>query len=180
LIEKDPEATKRTIRETRTQLKMAIQEARQVIFNLRPVQYDKMDLIPALRNYLKSYETQYRVKTDFSAEGNETTLFPKTKIFLFRIFQEALSNVQKHAKADRVSVQLKIGPKRLTATITDTGVGFDMEAISQDPDKWDHFGLRGIVERARLVGGEATIRSKKGEGTRIVLDIPLIQKGGRA
>jgi len=177
LMEKDPEATQRTLRETRTQLKMAIQEARQVIFNLRPLRYDKMELIPALKNYLKSYETQYHVKTEFSAEGHETTLFPKTKIFLFRIFQEALSNVQKHAKADRVSVHLKIGPKRLTATITDTGVGFDMEAISQDPEKWDHFGLRGIVERARLVGGEATIKSKKGQGTRIVLDIP-VQKGG--
>jgi two-component system sensor histidine kinase DegS len=179
LISQDPEASQRMLRETRAQLKMAIKEARQVIFNLRPLHYDKMELIPALTNYLKSYETQYHVKTEFTTRGDETTLFPKTKIFLFRIVQEALSNVQKHAKADRVSVEVIIGPKRLTAMITDTGVGFDVEAISQDPKKWDHFGLRGIVERARLVGGDAKIESKKGRGTRITIDVPLVQKGGR-
>jgi len=176
LLKKDPKAAQTTLRETKTQLKLAIQEARQVIFNLRPVHYDKMELIPALTNYLRSYETQYHIKTEFSVSGDETTLFPKTKIFLFRILQEALSNVQKHAKADRVSVRLEIGREALTATITDTGVGFDMEAVTLDPEKWDHFGLRGIVERARLVGGEAIIDSKKGKGTRIMITVPLVQK----
>jgi two-component system sensor histidine kinase DegS len=180
LIDKDPAACARTLRGTRAELKLAIQEARQVIFNLRPLHYDQMELIPALKNYLKSYETQYHVKTEFAAEGREGTLFPKTKIFLFRMIQEALSNVQKHAKADRVSVQLLIGPKVLTVTISDTGVGFDVDAIAKNPEKWDHFGLRGIVERARLVGGDAKIESKKGQGTHIVIEVPLVQKeGGR-
>src|SRR5206468_9601309 len=104
----------------------------------------------------------YHIKTEFVAEGPETPLLPKNKIFLFRILQEALSNVQKHAKADRVSVRLAVGPKLLTATIADTGIGFDPESISQDPEKWDHFGLRAIVERARPVGGQATIESRNG------------------
>ncbi|TAJ09876.1 MAG: hypothetical protein EPO61_03935 [Nitrospirae bacterium] len=176
ILRKDPRAAQTMLRETKTQLKMAIQEARQVIFNLRPLHYDKMELIPALTNYLQSYETQYHIKTEFSVAGDETTLFPKTKIFLFRILQEALSNVQKHAKADRVSVRLEIGREALTATITDAGIGFDMDAVSQDPEKWDHFGLRGIVERARLVGGKASIESKKGKGTRIQIAVPLTQK----
>ncbi len=176
LIRKDPKACQAVLRETKTHLKMAIQEARQVILNLRPVQYDKMELIPALTNYLKSYETQYRIKTAFTLAGDEKTLFPKTKIFLFRIIQEALGNVQKHAKADRVSVRLVIGHGVLTATITDTGVGFDADGIPQNPEKWDHFGLRSIVERARLVGGEATIDSKKGRGTKIVIEVPLTKK----
>lgn len=176
ILRKDPRAAQTTLRETKTQLKMAIQEARQVIFNLRPLHYDKMELIPALTNYLQSYETQYHIKTEFSVAGDETILFPKTKIFLFRILQEALSNVQKHAKADRVSVRLEIGCDALTATITDAGIGFDMESVSLDPEKWDHFGLRGIVERARLVGGKASIESKKGKGTRIQIVVPLTQK----
>jgi two-component system, NarL family, sensor histidine kinase DegS len=155
---------------------MAIEEARQVILNLRPVQYDKLELIPALTNYLKSYETQYQIKTEFSMSGDETTLFPKTKIFLFRIVQEALSNVQQHAKADRVAVRLAITRAALTATITDNGVGFDVHAVSRDPEKWDHFGLRGILERARLVGGKAGIESKQGRGTRVVIEVPLVKK----
>ncbi len=175
-IRKDPEACQTILRETRAQLKIAIQETRQVIFNLRPLHYDRLELIPALTNYLKSYETQYHIKTEFSVSGHETTLFPKTKIFLFRIVQEALSNVQKHARAERVAVQLAIRRGALTATIKDDGVGFDLEAISRDPEKWDHFGVRGIIERARLVGGEARIDSKKGAGTRIVIEVPLVRR----
>ena len=176
LIGKNPEACQAMLLETKTHLRVAIDEARQVIFNLRPVQYDKLELIPALTNYLKSYETQYEIKTEFSVSGDETTLFPKTKIFLFRIVQEALSNVQQHAKADRVAVRLSITRGALTATITDNGVGFDVHAVSRDPEKWDHFGLRGILERARLVGGKAGIESKKGRGTRVVIEVPLVKK----
>ncbi|MEW6542898.1 MAG: sensor histidine kinase [Nitrospirota bacterium] len=179
LLRKDPQACLGTLRETKAQLKLAIQEARQVIFNLRPLHYDRLELIPALTNYLKSYETQYHIKTEFSLSGDETTLNPKTKIFLFRIMQEALSNVQKHSRAERVSVHLSVGRDRLTATITDDGVGFDVEAVARDPEKWDHFGLRGILERARLVGGEARIESKKGRGTRVVIEVPLTQKEAR-
>jgi two-component system sensor histidine kinase DegS len=176
LVRKNPKASLATLRESKAQLKLAIQEARQVIFNLRPLHYDKMELIPALTNYLKSFETQSHMRTEFSASGDETILFPRTKIFLFRIVQEALSNVQKHAKANRVAVRLDMAVQLLQLTITDDGVGFDMETILRDPEKWDHFGIRGILERARLVGGEAKIDSKKGRGTKIVLRIPLSDK----
>jgi two-component system, NarL family, sensor histidine kinase DegS len=176
LLKKDPAAGLEALRQTKAELKAAIQEARQVIVNLRPVHYDKMELIPALTNYLKSYESQSHVKTEFSVAGDETTLYPKTKIFLFRIVQEALSNVQKHARADRVAVQIAIGKETLTATIVDNGVGFDVESVSRDPEKWDHFGLRGILERARLVGGAAVIESKKGKGTRVLITVPLVEK----
>ena len=176
LVRKDPKASLATLRESKAQLKLAIQEARHVIFNLRPLQYDKMELMPALTSYLKSFETQYHMKTELSVAGNETKLYPRTKIFLFRIVQEALSNVQKHAKAKKVAVQLDIGLDLLQVTITDDGVGFDMEAILRDPEKWDHFGIRGILERARLVGGEAKIDSRKGRGTKIMLRVPLSDK----
>ena len=176
LIRKNPKASLATLRESKAQLKLAIQEARQVIFNLRPLHYDKMELLPALTNYLTSYETQYRIKTQFRVSGDEQILFPRTKIFLFRIVQEALSNVQKHAKATRVTVGLDIDLERLRVTIGDNGVGFDMDTVLRDPDKWDHFGIRGILERARLVGGEGKIESKKGRGTTIVVDIPLVKK----
>ncbi|HEY6083966.1 MAG TPA: histidine kinase, partial [Nitrospira sp.] len=176
LLRKDPKASLATLRESKQQLKLAIQEARQVIFNLRPLQYDKMELIPGLTNYLKSYQTQYRIKTEFKASGDEQILFPRTKIFLFRIVQEALNNVVQHAKANRVSVNLDIDFDTLTVTITDNGIGFDMEQVLQNPEKWDHFGIRGILERARLVGGEGTIHSKKGRGTTIVVTVPLGKK----
>jgi two-component system, NarL family, sensor histidine kinase DegS len=176
LLRKNPKASLATIKESKAQLKLAIQEARQVIFNLRPLHYDKMELIPALKNYLKSYETQSHIKAAFAVAGDEQILFPRTKIFLFRIIQEALSNVQKHANATRVSIQLEIALEMLRVTITDNGVGFDMGAVLRDPEKWDHFGIKGILERARLVGGEGHITSKKGRGTKIVVEVPLVNK----
>ena len=135
-----------------------------------------MELIPALKNYLKSYETQSRMKADFSVTGDEQILFPRTKVFLFRIIQEALSNVRKHAKASRVSIQLEIDLELLRVTITDNGVGFDLDAVMRDPEKWDHFGIKGILERARLVGGEGQISSTKGRGTEVVVEVPLVKK----
>ena len=176
LVRKNPKASLATIKESKAQLKLAIQEARQVIFNLRPLQYDKMELIPALTNYLKSYQTQSRIKADFSVSGDEQILFPRTKIFLFRIVQEALSNVEKHAQADRVSIRIEIDVDMLRVTISDNGIGFDMDMVLRDPEKWDHFGIRGILERARLVGGEGRIESKKGHGTKIVVEVPLANK----
>lgn len=179
LIRKNPKASLATIKESKAQLKLAIQEARQVIFNLRPLHYEKMELIPALTNYLKSYETQSHITAKFSVKGDEQILFPRTKIFLFRIIQEALSNVQKHAKADRVSIQLDIDLELLRVTITDNGVGFDMETVLRDPEKWDHFGIKGILERARLVGGDGRVESKKGHGTKIIVEVPLMKKEGK-
>jgi two-component system, NarL family, sensor histidine kinase DegS len=179
LMLKDPHACQVTVRQTRAELKLAIQEARQVIFNLRPLHYDQLELIPALTNYLKSYETQSHIKTEFAVTGDEKTMPPRTKIFLFRILQEALSNVEKHAKADLIKVHLAIERDMLTATVTDNGIGFDVEAISRNPEKWDHFGLRGIVERARLVGGQAKVESKKGRGTRVVMQVPLKKEAAR-
>lgn len=176
LVKKDPDACQSTLRETKHQLKLAIQEARQVILNLRPVHFDKLELIPAITNYLRSFETQSQIKTEFKVVGQETPLFPRTKIFLFRIVQEALSNVQKHAKAETVSVHLEVAPEILTVTVADNGIGFDVDAVSGDPDKWDHFGLRGIVERARLVGGEGQVESRKGAGTRVTVRVPLQTK----
>lgn len=179
LIKKNPRATLATLKESKAQLKLAIQEARQVIFNLRPLHYDKMELIPALTNYLKSYETKTHIAAKFTVVGDEQILFPRTKIFLFRIIQEALSNVEKHAKADRVSVKLEIDLELLRVTIADNGIGFDMDAVLRDPEKWDHFGIKGILERARLVGGEGRVESKKGRGTKIVVKVPLGHKEER-
>jgi two-component system sensor histidine kinase DegS len=70
-------------------------------------------------------------------------------------------------------VRLAIGRDGATLTITDDGIGFDVDAVSKNPEKWDHFGLRGFLERARLVGGTAHVASTKGEGTRVEIQVPV-------
>ena len=176
LIFSDPTRCHDLLSDAKTQLKAAIEESRQVIFNLRPLYFESMELVPALKAYLKSYETQSHIRTEIAGSGDESALSPKTKIFVFRIVQESLSNVQKHAQADRVAVTLAVVDGRIKVMIEDNGIGFEVEAVSQDPTKWQSFGLKGIVERARLVGGTARIESRKGAGTRVLVDIPILRE----
>ena len=176
LVSEEPSKCLKLLNEAMHQLKNAIQEARQVVYNLRPGQYDHLALLPAFSNYLKSYERQYRIKTEFQTEGQEPPLDPKTKVFVFRMVQEALSNVAKHAKAIKVKVTVMCEPHRLEAVVSDNGVGFDVQAETQNPEKWDHFGVRGMMERARMLGGEVYWNSEAGKGTTVKFHVPLAGK----
>lgn len=177
LVPQNPKKSSELMREAKAQLKHGIQETRHVVFNLRPGQEEKLDLFSALSNFLKAFEEQHRVKVEFDFQGDDLSLPPKTKVFLFRIVQEALQNSSKHAKASQVFVQIDVNHDMLTASIRDNGVGFDVQAVSRDPEKWDHFGLRGMKERAKLLGGEAQLTSSKGKGTTVTVQIPLGRKG---
>ena len=173
MLQEAPSQCVDLLHEVNSLLKHGIQEARQVVFNLRPGQYEQLDLLSALSNYLEAYRKQHRVLMDFAHTGSDARLPPKTKVFLFRIIQEALQNSAKHARASKVSVQLSIQHDTLSGVISDNGVGFDMQAVSRNPDKWEHFGLRGIKERVKLLGGEVSWASPKGVGTAVTVQIPL-------
>ena len=92
------------------------------------------------------------------------------------MIQEALHNVAKHAKASLVTVDLIAKQGILTTTITDDGTGFDVEVESNNPGKWDHFGLQGMMERARRLAGEVHWESHPGKGTSVTIHIPIGSK----
>lgn len=176
LIQEEPDKCFALLSEAKHHLKHGIQEARQVVFNLRPGQYEQLNLLSALTNYLDSYQKQHRVQVAFSHTGSDARLLPKTKVFVFRMIQEALQNSFKHAGASKLFVQLNIQPHHLSAVIQDNGNGFDVKAVFQNPDKWDHFGMRGMKERAKLLNGDVSWESRKNEGTTVTVSIPLTRK----
>ncbi len=176
LIDSNPVLCRERLSESRRHLKEAIQEARQVIFNLKPLSFEHLELFPALRNYLRSYGHQYKIETSLQTQGSEEKLLPKSKIVIFRIIQEALSNIQKHAKAKRVEVKLRIDRRTLRVTIIDDGIGFDPRRVAEDPEKWASFGLKAIMERAKLLGGTSQVESTAGEGARVLVQIPLEER----
>jgi two-component system, NarL family, sensor histidine kinase DegS len=176
LVPEDPDKCLAMLNQTTVQLKHAIQEARQVVYNLRPGQYDHLAFIPALSNYLKAYEREHRISTAFEGSGDESRLDPKTKVFVFRMVQEALSNVAKHAMATKVNVKVQLKRDELEAKVMDNGQGFDVQAEGQNPEKWDHFGVRSMMERARMLGGNVQWVSKAGSGTKVEISIPLVIK----
>lgn len=176
LLETKPTLCGESLAESRKYLKGAIQEARQVIFNLKPLSFDNLELFPALKKYLKSYETQYKVLTSIQTKGREDKILPKSKIVVFRIIQEALSNIQKHAKASKVKIHLKVDRKSLRVIIQDDGRGFDPQQVAEDPEKWNSFGLKSIMEKAKLLGGSSQVESSIGGGTRVLVQIPLEER----
>ncbi len=161
------------LREIKGQLKKAIEEARYIVFNLKPIYFEKMDLMPALRSYLKSYEKESGIATTIKIVGEESRIPARAKVFLFRIVQESLSNVKRHAQAKHAHVDIHVKATDLFVEIGDDGVGFDISAIENDPERWTSYGVRGIEERARLLGGEASIESHPGKGTLVKVKLPL-------
>jgi len=176
LVSEDPSKGLTMLNQTTVQLKHGIQEAREVVYNLRPGQYDQLALIPALSNYLTSYEREHPIRTTFEGTGDESQLDPKTKVFVFRMVQEALSNVAKHAKATKVVVTVHLKKNLLEAKVSDNGQGFNVPAEGQNPGEWDHFGVKSMKERARMLGGEVRWVSKPRTGTTVEISVPLAAK----
>ncbi|MBX3414341.1 MAG: PAS domain S-box protein [Pirellulales bacterium] len=149
-------------------LRDSIDEARRLISGLRPPIIDEQGLVAALQ-YLVS-EAMSRSNIDIAFDCN--TEFDKLETLLettlFRVAQEALTNVRRHSHARRALVRLVKAGDRVQLEVRDWGVGFDPARIS------DHrFGIYGIKERARILRGEARIESAPGEGTRVFVDLPI-------
>jgi len=172
-IEKKSVNAVTAIKDVKRLLKDSIVEAREVVFNLRPIHLEKSGLCEALSNYVKSFEKQYQIKVVLKTSGHEDNLPSEAKIFVFRIIQEALANVQKHAEASQVKVNVEIEKTSLSASIVDNGIGFNKRGLAYQAEKQSSFGLNAIAERARLLDGKAKISSRKGRGTRVSICIPL-------
>jgi signal transduction histidine kinase len=158
----------------------ALSELRQLIADLRPSQLDDLGLVAALQWYLHEFEARSSLKVDFVSSGSKAQRLPaEHETTLFRIVQEALTNVARHAHASRVSVRVDADGDRLCLTVDDDGVGFDVvSSLSQRGTRG--WGLVGIQERAALLGGECEITSWPGRGTRLVVTIPLPGPADRA
>lgn len=152
----------------------ALGELRQIIADLRPSHLDDLGLAPTLRWYLKHYEERWRLHTRLIVSDDPTQRLPaEYETVLFRITQEALNNVAKHAQAQNVTVTLALAPPEARLVVEDDGRGFDPAAVQSRGGVQGAWGLMGIRERATLVGGHVEILSQPGHGTRLVVTLPL-------
>jgi two-component system sensor histidine kinase DegS len=145
-----------------------IGEVRRVIFDLRPMALDDLGLVPALKRYLEDYQGKFGIKVDFRLFGEEKRLVIPLEVALFRLIQEALSNIHKHAQVDEATVKMEFDRKFVTTVIKDEGIGFEVDAIDQGK-----FGLMGMRERVELFGGSFTVKSRPQKGTKVILRVPL-------
>lgn len=159
------------IREIKSYSTNALKELRQIIADLRPSQLDDLGLVPALRWYAQSFEKRRAISTEVVLKGEEVRLPQEYEAVLFRITQEALTNIAKHANATEAVITLEMFLMQIRLTIEDNGCGFDPDKTAGDQTGW---GLLGIKERTTLLGGQYEIDSTPGQGTMIQITIPLI------
>jgi signal transduction histidine kinase len=129
----------------------------------------------ALKEYAALYAESSKLAVRFKASPDATRaeLSSAAQAEVFSIAREALTNVRKHARAQRVTIDLALEGTELALSIEDDGVGFDAELLADGPERWPHFGLAGMRERAESIGGSIIWSSQPGSGTRVELRVPL-------
>jgi PAS domain S-box-containing protein len=160
-------AKEKTIKQAVEHLSLAIREARRMIGELRPLIIDEQGIIEAIQYLVHDERFCQGVKVAFKHDVTFERLNPMLEGTLFRIVQEALTNVVRHSQSPTATVSLTEADGFLQLEIRDEGIGCNTENVPED-----RFGLRGIRERARLFSGAAQITSAPGQGTRIFVEMP--------
>jgi two-component system, NarL family, sensor histidine kinase UhpB len=150
----------------------AMEELLTLARQLRPTALDDHGLAPAIDAQLKRFASHTGVEIQLRSEGESATLDDDVQTAIYRVAQEALANVGRHADATCVEVELLANGSGAELRVRDNGTGFDPSDPRDDRDGDSGLGLRGMAERARLVGGELDVRSAPGGGTTVHLRIP--------
>ncbi len=173
-VPRDPELAARQLDELKTMSTQVIKELHNLVMGLRPSVLDDLGLVPALRGQAQKFEERTRIATRFEVNGRICRLQPEIETTIFRIAQESLTNVVKHADARCVTLQLTYGKDTIQLTVQDDGSGFDLDEALQTDSEY-RWGLLGMQERVSLAGGVWEIDSRPGAGTTIRVNIPLIE-----
>ncbi len=166
-LDKDPALATKKITELQDLLVHSLESVRRFIRDLRPTYLEELGLLPALEMLTREASAEFRV------DGQEERLDGERELALYRIVQEALSNVTKHARAKHVAVRLAFDTDEVTATVEDDGVGFDAPESPAAYARAGHFGLMGMQERAQLFGGNVYVKSERSKGTKVVAYVPM-------
>lgn len=150
----------------------SLKELRRVLTGLRPPALDELGLSHALRQSLEDLKTD-GVDCQFSEAGTPVRLPSSMEIAIYRVVQEALTNVRKHADATKVGLRLQFRADELLVEIRDNGRGFDLSQTLDSAISVGHMGLLGMKQRAETLGGDIKIKTSKGIGTTIVLRFPI-------
>ena len=171
LLERDPAAVKGQLAQLKKDIRNGLTDVRRFIFDLRPPTLGEMGLFQALRRYLADYQEHFGIAVDADLPDSHDRLPANQEVAVFRIIQEALQNIQKHAAASRIAISGSIGSAALQVLLEDNGRGFDPGEVASRHAKT--LGLTSMRERAELIGADLRVTSSPGQGTRVSLLVPL-------
>ncbi|HDP69374.1 MAG TPA: sensor histidine kinase [Actinobacteria bacterium] len=154
-------------------LKSILEELQNIINQLYPRSLMPEGLVPKVKCHIEEFKARTNINVNLKVIGEERELTTSAQIAIFRVIQEALTNVHKHADADRVDVELRLKRKEIECFVADNGKGFLIdEAIKFLPEA-DCFGLMGMYERVGLLGGMLNIVSEPNKGAKIKIKVPI-------
>jgi len=149
-----------------------LRDVRRFSRDLRPSVLDDLGLLPALEGLMADVK-EARVETELKVYGDRRRLPPEVELVLFRIVQEALSNVRRHSQASQVATVVEFGEGGVRITVDDNGQGFELPDRTGDLATAGKLGLIGMHERAQLLGGTLAVHSEPGKGTTVTVDVPV-------
>jgi len=171
----DPGAARQSVAAVRDLIDRTLNQLKVVIYDMRPFMLDDLGLAVALRSYAKARATNVGLKVVTQFDAPAKRLPPHIETALYRIGQEALANVVKHAQARKVELGLEVKPGYVVLTVFDDGKGFDLGRA-----RGQGVGLLSMRERASLVGGQLNIVTERDAGTRIYAVVPLEDDAARS
>jgi signal transduction histidine kinase len=155
------------LKELESLAEQTIENLRRLTRALRPIYLEDLGLVTALEMLVRETSQANPLEIDFQKTGQERRLSQEVELALYRIAQEALNNVVRHAKAEHAALQIHFAEREIKLEISDDGVGFQMPASPTDFAPSGHFGLLGMRERADLIGARLEVESALGKGTRL-------------
>lgn len=173
-IEKEHTAYEQ-VQNSRQQLNKAIYDLSNLTKSLHTDRIAQVGLSDSIRFELYAIKKAGIMDVQFHQEGTETVLEDKKSIFLFRIFQESLNNILKHANATEVIANLSYLDNIFVLEIKDNGKGFNVSEKQKSTNSTSGVGLKSMSNRAKLIGADISIESKEGEGTTILIELPLLE-----
>ncbi|MBI5955059.1 MAG: hypothetical protein HY865_25665 [Chloroflexi bacterium] len=162
---------KRSLQELESLAEQTVENLRRIIRALRPIYLEDLGLATALEMLARETKT---LQVDFYRTGQEKRLERDVELALYRIAQEALSNVVRHAKASHVTLNINFSEHEISLEISDDGIGFVMPKGPTDFTTSGHFGLLGMRERSELIGGRLEVKSEAGGGTQVSVRLPIV------
>lgn len=157
----------------RQQTSEIITGVRHLSQDLRPPTLDRLGLLPALKSLASDIENRSGITVKVILQGSEQRLPGDAELLLFRIIQEALSNVWRHSQGTEADVLININDNKIKITVTDNGTGFSLPATTGDLVKDGRLGLAGMQERINLIGGTFNLESVPGSGTTVTIEAPI-------
>jgi signal transduction histidine kinase len=155
----------------------SLKELQRLISDLRPSHLDDLGLSAALRWYANRVQEHSMIGVRVDIVGEECDLDESMRITIFRIIQESLNNIIKHAHATHANIYVRFEEKNVRISVRDNGIGFDVDSRQQQSTSRPSLGLAGMQERAALLGGIVSIQSRPGYGTEVEALIPYHHAG---